>query len=142
MNVFHWPSLHGPGSMPVHGGVFQGVGPWVITLCQPILNQCGRKWLNLTSIAPHNLWRSRPTSNHGYTVAEKNGHHSFVMNLPLLVGSNLHRWVSHSHSPTNHHRDNFLANMVNSVVRGRYQLHRQPPCWDFYLRKALVGVMT
>jgi len=49
----------GPGSIPSHGGVFQGVFPWLPTLGQPILSQHGRKWLNLPSMAPHNLWALR-----------------------------------------------------------------------------------
>jgi len=40
-----------PGSTSSHGGVFQGVFPWLITLCQPGLSQRGRKWLNLPSMA-------------------------------------------------------------------------------------------
>jgi len=30
-----------------------------ITFCQPLLSQRGRKWLNLPSMALHNLWTSR-----------------------------------------------------------------------------------
>jgi len=48
-----------PGSIPSHGGVFQGIFPWLIALCQPVLSQCGRKWLNLPSKTPHNLWTAR-----------------------------------------------------------------------------------
>jgi len=51
--------LLGPGSIPNHSGVFQGIFPWLITLCQPILSQRGRKWLNLPSMTPHNLWTAR-----------------------------------------------------------------------------------
>ena len=32
---------------------------WLITVCQPILNQRGRKWLNLPLIAPRNLFALR-----------------------------------------------------------------------------------
>ena len=46
----------GPGSIPGHGGVFQGIFPWLITLCQPVLSQRDRKWPSLPSKAPHNLW--------------------------------------------------------------------------------------
>jgi len=49
----------GPGTMPIRGGVFQGIYSWLITLCQPALGQRGRKWLNLPSMAPHNLRKSR-----------------------------------------------------------------------------------
>jgi len=35
----------GPGSIPGHDGVFQGIFPWLITLCQPVLSQRGKKWL-------------------------------------------------------------------------------------------------
>ena len=33
--------------------------PWLIALCQPVLSQRGRKWLNLPSKTPHNLWTAR-----------------------------------------------------------------------------------
>ena len=33
--------------------------PWLIALCQPILSQRGRKWLNLPSMTPHYLWAAR-----------------------------------------------------------------------------------
>jgi len=36
-------ALRGPGLIPDHGGVFQGIFPWLITLCQPVLSQRGRK---------------------------------------------------------------------------------------------------
>ena len=39
---------------PDHDGVFHVSFPWLITLCQPVLSQRGRKWLNLLSMAPHN----------------------------------------------------------------------------------------
>ena len=45
--------------IPSHGGVFQGIFPWLIALCQPVLSQCGRKWLNLPSKTPHNLCTAR-----------------------------------------------------------------------------------
>jgi len=47
--------------------------PWLITLCQTVLSQRGRKWLNLPSMAPHNLWkrRRRLKSDQGQTEAEK-----------------------------------------------------------------------
>ena len=47
--------LHGPGSVPGCSGVFQGVFPWLIILCQLALSQRDRKWLDLLSMAPHNL---------------------------------------------------------------------------------------
>jgi len=49
----------GPVSIPSHGGVFQGIIPWLIALCQPVLSQRGRKWLNLPSKTSHNLWTVR-----------------------------------------------------------------------------------
>ena len=49
----------GPGSIPSHAGVFQGIFPWLITLCQPALSQRGGKWFNLPSMTPHNLWTLR-----------------------------------------------------------------------------------
>jgi len=49
----------GPGSIPSHGGVFQGIFLWLIALCQPVLSQRGRKWFNLPSMTPHNLWTAR-----------------------------------------------------------------------------------
>jgi len=45
----------GLGSIPDRGEVFQNIFPWLITFCQPILSQCGRKWLNFPSMAPQNL---------------------------------------------------------------------------------------
>ena len=55
-----WISLSvlsvGPGSILSHGGVFQRSFTWLTTLCQPVLSQRGRKYLNLPSMAPHNLW--------------------------------------------------------------------------------------
>jgi len=53
------PPCPGPGSIPSHGGVFQGIFLWLITLCQLVLSQCGRKWLNLPSMTPQNLWTVR-----------------------------------------------------------------------------------
>jgi len=47
------------GSIPSHGGVFQGIFPWLIALCQPVLSQRGRKWLNLPSMTPPSLWTVR-----------------------------------------------------------------------------------
>ena len=38
-----------PGSIPSQGGIFQGIFRWLITLCQPVLNQRGRKCLNGTT---------------------------------------------------------------------------------------------
>ena len=53
----------GPGSIPGHGGVCQWILPWLITLCQPVLSQCGKKWLNLPSMTPYNLWPARRKAN-------------------------------------------------------------------------------
>jgi len=50
---------YAPGSIPGHSRVFQGIFPWLITLCQPVLSQCDRKCPNLPSMAPHNLWTAR-----------------------------------------------------------------------------------
>jgi len=64
----------GPGLIPSHGGVFQEVFPRLITLCQPVLSQRGRQWLDLPSMTPHNLWRHRGgrlKCNHGQKMAEK-----------------------------------------------------------------------
>jgi len=52
----HFCLPHDPGSIPSHGGVFQEIFPCLITLSQPVLSQRGRKWLNLLSMASHNLW--------------------------------------------------------------------------------------
>jgi len=52
-------SLSVPGSIPSHSGVVQVIFPWLITLYQPVLSQRGRKWLNLSSMRPHNLWTAR-----------------------------------------------------------------------------------
>jgi len=49
----------GLGSISSHGEVFQGIFPRLITLCQPVLSQLDRKWLNLPSVAPHNLLTAR-----------------------------------------------------------------------------------
>ena len=49
----------GPGSIPSHGGVFHGNFPWLIALCQPVLSSHDKKWLNLPSMTPHNLWTAR-----------------------------------------------------------------------------------
>jgi len=38
--------------------VFQGILSWLITLCQAVLSQHGREWLNIPSMVPHNLWTS------------------------------------------------------------------------------------
>jgi len=38
----------------VHGGVFQKIFPWLITLCQPVLSQHGKKWFNLSPTTQHN----------------------------------------------------------------------------------------
>jgi len=44
---------------PAMCGVSQGIFLWLITLCQPVLSQRGRKWLNLSSMTPYNLWTAR-----------------------------------------------------------------------------------
>ena len=51
--------LCGPTSIPSRGGVFQRIFPWLITLCQPVLSQRGKTWLNLPSMTPRNLWTAR-----------------------------------------------------------------------------------
>jgi len=50
---------HSPGSIHSLCGVFQGIFPWLITLWQPVMSQRGKKWLNLPSMTPHNLWTVR-----------------------------------------------------------------------------------
>jgi len=59
MNLTVCPPSCGPGSISSHGGVFQEIFLWLITLCQPVLSLLGRKWLNLPSMTPHNLWTVR-----------------------------------------------------------------------------------
>jgi len=49
MNLTGCP-LRGPDSIPSHGGVFHGNCTWLIILCQPVLSQRGRKWLNGTAL--------------------------------------------------------------------------------------------
>ena len=61
----------GPGSIPSHGGVFQGIFLWLIILCQPVLSQRGRKWHNLPSTTPHNLWTARRKAEVGQIMVEK-----------------------------------------------------------------------
>jgi len=51
--------LRGPGWIFGSCRVSQGIFPWLITLYQPALSQCGRRWFNLPSMAPHNLWTSK-----------------------------------------------------------------------------------
>jgi len=66
MNVSHCLSSPGPGfnSQP-------RIVPWSIALCQPILSQRDRNWLNLPSMASRNHGHRgvRPKSNHGQTMA-------------------------------------------------------------------------
>jgi len=61
--------LHGPGSMTDSDGVFLGID-WLTDHALPIvLGQRGRTWLNLPSMAPHDL-RSRTNNswNNPYLV--------------------------------------------------------------------------
>ena len=44
---------------PATAEYFQGIFPWLIALCQPVLSQRGRKWLNLPPMTPPNLWTAR-----------------------------------------------------------------------------------
>jgi len=44
---------------PATAEYFKGLNPWLIALWQPVLSQRGRKWLNLPSMTPHNLWTAR-----------------------------------------------------------------------------------
>ena len=73
MNLIVCPP-RGPGSIPSYGGVFQGTFPWLITLSQPVLSQCGRygsispEWHH-TTCGNHG---GRPKSKHGQTMAELN----------------------------------------------------------------------
>jgi len=59
MNVSHWLSSLWSGFNPDSSGVFLGIFPWLITLCQPVMSQRGRKWFHLSSMVPHTLWKSR-----------------------------------------------------------------------------------
>ena len=68
----------GPGSIPSHGGVFQGIFLWLIALCQPVLSQRGRKWLVQSPLndttQPVDSEEEGRKSNHGQMVADrKNG---------------------------------------------------------------------
>jgi len=59
-----------PGSQP--WGVFQGIFSWLITLCQPVLSQRIRKWLNPSPQWHHKTCGNRggrPKSNHRQTAA-------------------------------------------------------------------------
>jgi len=87
---------HGPVSIPSHGGVFQGIFPWLITLCQPILIQRGRKWLNLSPMALHNPWTSRKKADiqPWKTMAERIYRHSDYLALFY------HTWASILLCPT------------------------------------------
>jgi len=58
MNLTVCP-LRGPGSIPGRDGVIQAISPWLITPCQPVLSQRGRKWFNFPSMTPHRRWTSR-----------------------------------------------------------------------------------
>jgi len=88
----------GPGSIPSHGGVFQGIFPWLIVLCRPVLSQRGRKWLKLPSMTTHNLRTARrkaevqPRTDNGWLKKKLlSSHHifnissskSFVFNLTV-----------------------------------------------------------
>ena len=53
--------LRGTGLTPSRVGTFQGIFPWLITLCQPVLRQHGRKLPTLPSTASHNLLKLRRT---------------------------------------------------------------------------------
>ena len=88
--------LSGPGLISSHGGVFQGIYRWLIALCQPILSQCGKKWLNLPSKVSHDLQPpatcshrgARPKSMHRQTMVEiKNRIMLVTRNIPLAVNT-------------------------------------------------------
>jgi len=65
----------GPGSILSRGGVFQGIFSWLITLCQPVLSQRGRKLLNLPPTTPHNLRTMRRKAEvQPWTKVEKNAY--------------------------------------------------------------------
>ena len=53
--------LHGRVQFPAVVEYLKGFFPWVMTFYQPVWSQCGRRWLNLPSMTPQNLWSSRPT---------------------------------------------------------------------------------
>jgi len=71
MNLTVCP-LRGPGSIPSHGEVFQGIFSWLITLCQPVLSQRGRKGLNPPPNSATQIGHrgGMPKSNHGQTMAD------------------------------------------------------------------------
>jgi len=50
----------GPGS--ISSRVFQGICPWLSSLCQPVLSQSARRGLSLTPMTPRNLWTSEEES--------------------------------------------------------------------------------
>jgi len=80
MNVPHWLSVCGHGSIPGHGGI---VGLWEVFFladhCQPLLGQFGKKLMTQSSLdgtpQPVDIEElRRPMSNHGHTTAEKYNH--------------------------------------------------------------------
>jgi len=63
-----WPRRSMAAAEYGRGGVFQESFPWLITLCQSVLSQQYRKWLNLPSMAPHKLWKlRRPLTDNGWS---------------------------------------------------------------------------
>jgi len=66
--------LHGLGSNPGHGGVFEGKFPWLITPCKPVLSQRGRKW--------HQTVMRRKV--HIQPHAEKPGENKIIRNQRVL----------------------------------------------------------
>jgi len=103
----------GTGTVPRCGRVFRGIFPWLITLCQPVLSQCGGKWLNLPSLAPHSLWTSKRKANYGHAMAEiKKG--SAVIKviqlsspIQLKIALNRLSGLMHPGSPSAHAESNF-----------------------------------
>jgi len=82
------------GSIPIHSKVCQGIFPWLITFCQSDLSQRGRKWPNLSSMTPLNLWTSRRLkSDNGQTMAEKTSSLLLVAKITSSPWSFSHEYV-------------------------------------------------
>ena len=80
---------------------FNSLSPRLITLWQLPLSQRGRKWLNLLSTAPHNMWISwrKVKSNRRQTMSEikfKNCLHPFHQ-LGSIMGTRLTDLMTYLH---------------------------------------------
>jgi len=135
MNVSHclsspWPGsaklngrmnvcpLCGPGLIPSHGGVFQRIFPWLIMLCQPVLSQGSRKWLNL------------PSSGTAHRVdIEKEGLLWPVLEPPVLEESLLYLvWITMWCPNRKSNQESLILNPI-----------RYPLIYDFISSKVLCG---